>query len=176
MKCERYRNGRASAYQASRVSSVANGASPPGAARTRRTDAAGLGSAGVTKRMIPRGRSAAGGSAAELAVVPGHDASGMEAQQDSLGGLRTDVRAHFRRVGRGVRNAEILDGDGRTGGGHASQLMNDLDVALQHRAAQLGVGIAGLDLERGLGLALEIADLLRLRVRPRGDDAVVHDV
>ena len=54
--------------------------------------------------------------------------------------------------------------------------MNDLDVALQHRAAQLGVGIAGLDLERGLGLALEIADLLRLRVRPRGDDAVVHDV
>jgi hypothetical protein len=46
---------------------------------------------------------------------------------------------------------------------------DDLDIALQHGVAQLGVLVAtGLDLERGLGLGLEVPDLLRLAVRPGG--------
>ncbi|MDQ3239796.1 MAG: hypothetical protein M3Q43_00070, partial [Actinomycetota bacterium] len=42
----------------------------------------------------------------------------------------------------------------------------ELDVALEHRPAQLAVLLTGLDLERRVGGALEVARLLGLGERP----------
>src|SRR6185312_16450579 len=49
---------------------------------------------------------------------------------------------------------------------HHLELAVDRDLALDHHAAQLLVGLARLDLQRGARVALEVAHLLRGGVGP----------
>ena len=105
--------------------------------------------------------------AGQLAVVPARDRPHHELQTHPLPRLRTQVLRVDRRAGVAL---EDLDAE------LEHVLAVDDRLGLQHHAPQLVVGVAGLDLQRAARVALEVADLLRLRVRPRPQLAVADHV
>src|SRR4051794_29766761 len=107
-----------------------------------------------------------GAALSQLAVVEGNDLLDHELERDALGRLgRRDVPAAA--VARGQLGPYAGDNLG---------LAVDRRRALEHHPAQLVVRVAGLDLQRAARVALEVAHLLRLRVRPRPALAVAQHV
>src|SRR5215813_13971678 len=103
------------------------------------------------------------GGAAELAVIPGDGARGREAEHDALGRLLEHAGPRLgRELGAGVTRHQL-----QAELAHTRGIALDRHVALEHDTAQLAVDVtAGLELERGARIALEVTDLLRLAVRP----------
>src|SRR3954447_12791687 len=110
--------------------------------------------------------------AGELAVVPGDARLLDELECDALGRLRGDHRARVLVE----RAAGVALEDLAPEGCDVVGLAVDRHVGLEHDAAQDLVVDAGLDLKRRARIALEVAHLLGLRVRPRPQAPVAHDV
>ena len=107
------------------------------------------------------------GVEAELAVVPGTHPSGVEADDDAVARHELDERAERLVVGAGVA-LEDVDADLP----HQVGVVEDGAGALEGDAAELVVGVAGLDEERHPRVAAEVDDLLRLRLGLEPDVAV----
>src|SRR5262249_48407058 len=101
--------------------------------------------------------------AAELAVIPRHDARRREAEHDALGRLLEHAGPCLRRdLGAGITGHEL-----QAELSHRRGVALDRHVALQHDTAELTVAVtAGLGLELRAGSALQVAALLRFAVCP----------
>src|SRR5436309_4962404 len=101
-------------------------------------------------------------AATELAVVPACNPLRLEADRDALSGLGLEgpggVALH-RREALGVAQGELL-GELE----HGLLVALDLRHGLDLDAAKLGVLVARLDQKRGPRIALQVSDLLGLRV------------
>src|SRR5215212_7610269 len=104
-------------------------------------------------------------------MVPARELVGDELHGDALGRLLGGHLANCVGLAAGVA-AEDLQAEYSDVVGVAVHHRPRLD----HHPAQLVVGVAGLDLQRHAAVALEVARLLRLRVRPRPQLTVAHDV
>src|SRR5712691_1686178 len=86
---------------------------------------------------------------AQLPMIPGDDAGRVKPEPDPLrrllgnGGFPLERRT-------GGPAAGIADAEREADGGDRGEIANQLDVALDHGAAELQVPVARLHLERGL--------------------------
>src|SRR3954447_15647240 len=110
---------------------------------------------------------------AELAVVPGRPVGLGELQRHALGRL---LRGHLEELVRVDARARIAGRELGAEAGDGVPVAVDPGLGLQHHPAELVVVVAGLDLERGPRVALEVADLLGLRVGPGPDRAFARHV
>src|SRR4051794_35918990 len=114
-------------------------------------------------------------AARQLAVVPRRALALDEAQGDALGRLGGDHLADA--VGQiAHRDAGLAREQLAPDAGDRVGVADDLDVALEHHAAQLVVALARLDLDRRPRVAFEVLDLLGGAVGPRPHLAAAHDV
>src|SRR5690606_4258439 len=90
----------------------------------------------------------------ELAVVPCRALALGEVQRDALGRLLVDHRADLVGPRVGSDTAGVAAEDLAAQRGDLLGVAQDLDVALEHDAAQLVVGLARLDLQRRARIAL----------------------
>src|SRR3954452_13201628 len=109
-------------------------------------------------------------SPAQFPVIPGDAVALDELQRDPLGRLPAEA------VARALAAAHVAVDELHGEVGNGLDVAVDLHVAAQHHAAQLGVLDPGLDLQRRARVALEVADLLRLRIGPRPDPAAPQHV
>ena len=106
----------------------------------------------------------------KLAVIPARGLADRELHRDPLRRLSLDVGARLLvEVGAAVPLRDL-----RADPRDQREVAMDAALALEHHAAQLVVRVAGLELQRAARVTLEVAHLLRLRVRPRPALALAH--